>query len=48
MCQALVKIKSDYFVSHDKMYNSELCDTGKKKKNARNKPKTNGFLANLC
>lgn len=48
MCQILANIKSDYFVSHDKMYNSELWDTGKKIKNGRNKPKTNGFLANLC
>lgn len=32
MCQILANIKSDYFVSHDKMYNSELWDTGKKNK----------------
>ena len=30
MYKGLLKIKSDYFVSHDKMYKRELYDTEKK------------------
>lgn len=44
----LVKIKSDYFVSHNKMHKSELFDKGKKDYFMRNKSKSNGLLANLC
>lgn len=31
MYKGLLKIKSDYFVSHDEMYKRELYDTEKKK-----------------
>lgn len=32
MYKGLLKIKSDYFVSHDEMYKRELYDTEKKKR----------------
>lgn len=48
MYKVLVKIKSDYFVSHNKMNRRELYDTEKKKKTTRNRSRTNFLRADLC